>query len=300
MIPRFLMVALLLIGVAPLLPAQGIAGSEMLVSGAWLEGQLRNEKVVILHVGTLAGFEEAHIPGARLLRLEDITVTGTGGLRMELPRVDALETAFARLGVTDDATVVLYHVDRALQTATRAWFTLDYLGLGGRTAILDGGLALWRKEGRPLSKEPVPPAGGSFTPRPAPVKVASAEWIRMHLQDSGVMILDARTPEFYSGSDKGAMARGGHIPGAISAPLTSFLDEEGRLQSRDVLRELLRVGQRRPEPVRVTYCHSGVQATVPYFAGRYLGLDMRLFDGSFQDWSQRAGYPVEQGTAEAR
>lgn len=293
MVHRLLVATLLLIGLAPLLPAtQG-----MLIDGAWLEKHLANENVVILHVGAPADYEEGHIPGARLLRLEDISTTGPNDLRNELPPVDALREAFGKLGVTDEAQVVVYHVGQAVQTATRAWFTLDYLGLSGRISLLDGGLALWKKEGRAVSKQTVPPATGRFTPRPAPVKVASAEWIRMHLQDPGVMIVDARAPEYYSGADKGAMSRAGRVPGAFNAPFSSFLDEEGRFKSKDALKKLLRTGDRHPEPLRVTYCHSGVQATVPYFAGRYLGLDMRLFDGSFQAWSQRSEFPVEHGTS---
>ncbi len=296
MVRQLLAAVLPLIGLAPLL----MGAQEMLVSGEWLERHLGNADVAILHVGTPADYQEGHIPGARLLRLEDISVTSPDGLRTELPRVDALQEAFGKLGVTDESTVVVYHTGRAVQSATRAWFTLDYLGLGGRAALLDGGFALWKKEGRAVSKEAVRTATGHFTPRPAPVKVASAEWIRMRLKDPGVIIVDARTPEYYSGADKGAMVRGGRIPGAISATYNSFLDEDGRLKSRDALRKLLHVGERQPEPVRVTYCHSGVQATVPYFAGRYLGLEMRLYDASFQDWSRRREFPVALGADESR
>jgi len=43
----------------------------------------------------------------------------------------------------------------------------------------------------------------------------------------------------------------------------------------------------------VTYCHIGQQATVLYFVARYLGVEARLYDGSFQDWSSRPELPVE-------
>ena len=164
MIHRWLVAILLRIRLAPLIPAQ-----EMLVSGASLEERLGDADLVVLHVGAPADYEEGHIPGALLVRLEDISVTGAGGLRTELPRVDALRETFGKLGVTDRSMVVVYRVGRAVQAAARVWFALDYLGLGGRSAMLDGGLMFWKKEGRAISKEAVPPAIGSSTPRSAPV-----------------------------------------------------------------------------------------------------------------------------------
>lgn len=104
MIRRWL-IAILLTWLVPLIPAQ-----EMLVSGAWLEERLGDADVVVLHVGAPADFDEGHIPGARLVRLEDISITDTSGLRTELPPVDALTEAFSKLGVTDRSMVVVYHV----------------------------------------------------------------------------------------------------------------------------------------------------------------------------------------------
>ena len=68
-------------------------------------------------------------------------------------------------------------------------------GTGRRAALLDGGFALWKKEGRAVSTEARLP-GRTLHAAPAPVKVASAEWIRMRLKDPGVMIIDARAPEY--------------------------------------------------------------------------------------------------------
>jgi thiosulfate/3-mercaptopyruvate sulfurtransferase len=285
---RCCLFVLLLASLRVALPAQ-----EMIVSGNWLAERLADPQVVVLHVGTAKDYEEGHIPGARLLTIEDITVTGPTGLRTELPRVDALVSALGKVGVSDTNRIVIYSGTPEIQSATRAWFTLDYLGLGNRASMLDGNLALWKKEGRPLSKEPAPPANSTFTARPSPSRVVSAEWLQMHRTDPSVLRIDARTPEYYSGADKGTMVRAGHLPGAINTPFTSYFDEDGRWKSREELQRLLRVGTSAAEPVRVSYCHVGRQATVPYFAGRLLGLDMRVFDGSFQEWSSRKEFPVE-------
>lgn len=273
-------------------------GQGMLVSGNWLEQHLNDREVVILHVGAQQDYDEGHIPGARLVQLSDISVTDDAGLRLQLPRTELLREALGKVGVTDTSSVVVYHATPAVQSATRVWFTLDYLGMSDRASLLDGGLALWKKEGRALSKEAVAGAGNGPTLRPRPIQVVSAEWMEQHLNDPSVLRLDARTPNFYSGADKGSATRAGHIPGAINTPYLSFFDTEGRLRSREELRSLLHVGSAPPEALRVTYCHIGQQATVPYFVARYLGLDVRLFDGSFQEWSSREALPIETGGGE--
>jgi thiosulfate/3-mercaptopyruvate sulfurtransferase len=262
------------------------AAQGMLVDTTTLAKQLRDPALVVLHVGSQKDYDEAHIPGARLVMLGDISVT-EGGLRLQLPPVGQLQEAFEKLGVRDTSRIVVYPATESVQSATRVWFTLDYLGLGDRTALLDGGLPLWKAEGRPVSSEPATPARGGFTPKPRPQTVVDAAFIRD--AKSRVDLIDARTSEFYSGANAGMMPRAGRIPGARHVPYTSLLDDKLRFRSAPDLRKAL--GE--PGRTRVTYCHIGQQATVPYFAARMLGYEVRLYDGSFQDWSARADLPVE-------
>jgi len=178
---------------------------------------------VILHVGSKEDYDAGHIPGARLVTLGDISITDPSGLRLELPSVNALEVAFGRLGVSDVARLVLYAGTNSVQSATRVWFTFDYLGLGDRAALLDGGLALWRAEGRPLSTEAASFRASKFIAHPMPQLIVSADWVHARLDDPNVQLLDARLPEFYSGANAGGMPRAGHIPGARNVPFTSVL-----------------------------------------------------------------------------
>jgi thiosulfate/3-mercaptopyruvate sulfurtransferase len=268
----------------------GIVNPSMLVSTEWLAAHLRDESLVLLHVCSQKDYDAGHIPGARLATLADVSVTGAQGLRLELPPTKTLVEAFGRLGVMESTRVVVYPGTDSVPSATRVWFTLDYLGMGGKAALLDGGLAAWRAEGRPVSAEPPASAVRAFKARPSPEAVVTAEWVRLHGADSGVALLDARLPEFYSGASAGNMPRAGRIPGARSVPYTSVFDEGGKLKPAEALRALLAPGG--PQLV-VSYCHIGQQATVLYFVARYLGLDARLYDGSFQDWSRRPELPVE-------
>lgn len=265
----------------------------ILVSGDWLADHLKDQSLVVLHVGSQKDYEAGHIPGARLVTLNDISITDQRGLRLELPPVSDLEEAFGRVGVSDGARIVVYAGTESLQSATRVWFTLDYLGLGDRAALLDGGLALWRAKGRPLSTGAASVDPRKVTAHPAAKLVVSAEWVRRHLHDRNVQLLDARLPEFYSGANAGGMPRAGHIPGARNAPFTSVLAEDGKLKPLQSLQAILHAGGGQEPALTVSYCHIGQQATVLYFVARYVGLDARLYDGSFQDWSGRSELPVE-------
>ena len=273
--------------------ARGAGDPGMVVSTAWLAGHLQDKSLVVLHVGTQTDYSAGHVPGARLVTLADISITGERGLRLELPPVDALERAFGRLGVAENSRVVVYAGTESVQSATRVWFTLDYLGLGERTSLLDGGLSLWRAEARPLNTEAPRVEPGTFTAHPVAERVVSAEWVRSRLDDRTVQLLDARAPEFYTGANSGNMPRAGHIPGARNVPFTSVFGEHGTLKADVALRALLEPAGARKPALTVAYCHIGQQATVIYFVARYLGLDARLYDGSFQDWSSRPDFPVE-------
>ncbi len=262
----------------------------MLVTTEWLAARVNDPSVVILHVGSEQDYNAGHIPGARLLTLSNISVTGDRGLRLELPPVETLRDALRKVGISDSSRVVIYPAGESVQSATRVWFTLDYLGIAGRASLLDGGLRAWRSEGRALSTEPahfepVP----ELTVHPRRELVVDAEFVLRHGRDGSFDLVDARTPEFYTGASPGMMPRAGHIPGARNVPFTSLIDSRGKLKPQSDLAALMGP----PKPT-VAYCHIGQQATLVYFVSRYLGRDIQLYDGSFQDWSTRPGLPVEK------
>lgn len=262
----------------------------MLVSTSWLADHLNDRNLVILHVGGQEDYAAGHIPGARKVSLSEISVSGPDNLRLELPPVEDLRAALAKLGVGNESRIVVYPGNDSVQSATRVWFTLDYAGLGEKAALLDGGLSRWKAEGRALSTQTPTVEPGTLTLTPNPALVVTAEWLRDHLKDSGLVLIDARLPEFHSGANTGQMPRAGRLPGAVNVPYATLLDAQLKLRSTAELRASIPAGKD-----VVAYCHIGQQATLVYFVARMLGEKVRLYDGSFQDWSRRVDLPVETG-----
>jgi thiosulfate/3-mercaptopyruvate sulfurtransferase len=277
-------------------PALGQAApgvnTSLLVGAGWLAANLSDPDLVVLHVGRDRGqYDVGHVPGARFLPVGSLLVE-RDGIPNELPPVAQLDSVFESLGVSDEGRIVVYGEPLL---AARTFFTLDYLGHGDRTALLDGGLAVWTEEGRALSTEAPSFAPGRFTPRPQPERVADAAWVAGRLEDPRVALIDARPPAEYSGAEPGAgIPRGGHIPGAENVFWQELLVSSDRPLLRDVeaLRGRFEGAGASADRTVVTYCRSGLQASFAYFVSRYLGYDSKMYDGSFLDWSPRQDLPV--------
>lgn len=265
----------------------------MIVSTEWLAKHLNDDSLVLLQVGEKDEYVAGHIPGAQLIALADISTPRGEGLALELPPIAQLKATFEKLGVTDKSRIVVYFSKDWVSPTARVFMTLDYLGLGDRTSILDGGLPAWRAETRPVTFEVRTPKAGNFISQPNNKRVVDAAWLSANLNKPGVMILDARAPQFFTGAEVGRMPRGGHIPGAKNIPFSSLVeDSSNKFKTPETLRGLFNTAGVKPGDSVTTYCHIGQQASLLYFAARYLGYEVHLYDGSFEDWSRRTELPV--------
>ena len=269
------------------------SGQGLLVSTAWLAAHLHDSNLVVLALGDKGEFDHAHIPGAVYVRSQDLA-SRTSALTLELAPPSELAETFGALGVSNGSRIVVYVGGgaRVIQ-ATRTLLTLDSLGLGRQASLLDGGLAAWQSESRPLTSEATTPRQGKITPCAQTDIVVDGGYVSANLRRHGVRIVDARAPEFYSGQSAANGKRSGHIPGAVNLPFTSFVDQQGKLLPAAQLREMFQHAGIQPGDRVVSYCHIGLQATMVYFTARYLGYDARLYDGSWEDWSAHSEFPAE-------
>jgi len=253
------------------------AHPEMLVSTGWLADHLNDPKVVVVQVGhDRSDYEKEHIPGARFLSTSDFT-TGHSGLMVELPTVEKLKQAFEELGISDDSRVVIYTVDW-YPVAGRAFFTLDYLG-HKNTALLDGSLAQWKADGKPLTSSEPKVGRGNITPQVSQSVLALLADAKAASQsDSQAILVDSRPQNRYEA---------GHLPRAahIFWEETVTKPKKPTFLSPDDLRKLFAARGVTSGHKLITYCEIGLQASHMYFVAKYLGYDVAMYDGSFYQWN---------------
>lgn len=260
---------------------------EMIVSAQWLAEHLNDPNVVVLHVAEKRSeYDAGHIPGARFLALEDFIEDEDA----ELPSTEKLKAAFEKVGVSDDSRVVIY-TTAWYPMAGRAYYTLDYLGHGEKTALLDGGIDEWKLEKRLLAKDEPKVARGSFTPNVHPEARALMEEVKkISAQPSKfVTLVDSRPDKRYTD---------GHIAGATHVYWQETLvDAKNKpvFLPADKLKELFASRGITPGQKLVTYCEIGLQASHMYFVAKYLGYEAAMFDGSIHQWSHVNMLPVVEG-----
>ncbi|MGC2694671.1 MAG: sulfurtransferase [Candidatus Angelobacter sp.] len=262
---------------------------EMLVTTDWLAVHLHDPDLVVLCVSATPEFcGKGHIPGARPILLSEIAIT-RDGIPNELPPVEQLQSVFAAAGVSNGSHVVLYG-ERSNLLAARAYFTLDYLGVAERTALLDGGIDKWRAEQRALSTdlERVKPGKLVVSLRPAILTDTAA--MRSLMEQKRATLIDARPVKEYSGEQLSEdVQKAGHIPGATSLYWMDMLvsRENPVLRPEAELRRMYHDAHASADRPLVTYCRTGMQSSFDYFVAKYLGYEPSMYDASFYEWSAK-------------
>jgi thiosulfate/3-mercaptopyruvate sulfurtransferase len=285
----------------PQVPA--VSTGRMLVTTDWLERNLHSAELVVVHVAEERdGYEQAHIPGARFVRWDDIAVT-RDGVPNQLPSVASLTVLTRRLGIDENSWVVAYDEGAGLRAA-RFYVAMDYLGLGDRTALLDGQLAVWRAENRDISTEAVLAVSSRYVPTINPSVLitlrptSDVSWLAENLPDSPVSLVDARPQEEYTGAEPGTdIERAGHVPGAAGIFWERHLvsPERPLMRPRAELQAIYHEHGIEPGDLVIAYCRTGGQASHAYFTAKYLGYETRIYDGSYIEWQAAEYTSVNRG-----
>jgi thiosulfate/3-mercaptopyruvate sulfurtransferase len=282
-----------------------------LVSGEWLAQHLVDPDLRLVHVSVNRDiYDEAHIPGAAFSDLHvDMAKSGTspntGPVRRVylVPSREDGASSLASWGVAPGSRLVFYDDSQGRHAIRGYWLMRLYRFPRERVHVLDGGLPLWRAQGRPATADVV-------TPHPAAVTeplgdrddslIATAEdvlaWSREAAEPGGpTRLLDVRRIDEFLGLDVMA-ARGGRIAGSRHRLFTEFVAPDGRLRSAEESLAILRGSGVNPGELRAVYCQGGIRSSLAWFALHEIaGLDeVRNYAASWEEWGSRLDLPVER------
>jgi thiosulfate/3-mercaptopyruvate sulfurtransferase len=239
-----------------------------------------------------ASYQAAHLPGAVFVDLDrDLAGPPGAGGRHPLPDAASFQAAMRRAGVSARRPVVAYD-DGDSVAASRAWWTLRYFG-HEQVRVLDGGFSAWTAAGLPVTADGPAAAPGDFTAAPGGMPVLDAASAAV-LARSGVL-LDVRTAERYRGETEPVDPVAGHIPGALSAPVTGSMTDGGRFRSPAELAERFAALGAVTGRQAGAYCGSGVTAAHEVLALALAGVTAALYVGSWSGWIADPGRPVATG-----
>lgn len=238
-----------------------------------------------------AEYAASHIPGARFFDLSKL-VDQTSAVPMACPRTDQLSKLLQELGVST-ADKIIFYDDSAVKTSARAWFLCRENGFDN-VAILDGGLAKWKAEGRQLESGAVAHKAVSAPALAAQGRIRIKADMLANIDERCEQVLDARDAGRFGGSavDTVHNLPTGHIPGSTNLPFTQLFRDNGTYKSLDELRDLFERARIDLSLPVTTTCGSGVTASVLLFALHLIGHDdTALYDGSWLEWGADPATP---------
>ncbi len=259
------------------------AGDAFVVTAADLKTQVGDPRLRLVDMGSGDEYAAGHLPGAVHIEWSELGLDDTQPSAV-VAWQGRMSDLLGKRGIGDGDRVVVY--DHGTLYGARLWWVLDQLGQADKH-ILNGGFAAWLAGGGTVETTPVSRTAVTYTAHPQPSDLASKTDVQAALGQANLRLFDARSPSEYAG---------GHIPGAVNVPFTNTADGTPLLfKSPADLHALFAAQGVSDSTAAVTYCSTGVRGAVDYVALRRAGFsNVRLFSGSWAEWSRDPAAPVEK------
>jgi len=254
---------------------------------------LGKKNLLIIDLSDLDTHRAYHVPGATHLDYgllcQELPSTA-GEIRSTAP----LSQTLNQIGLSPKHHVIAYDNSDNSQACRLLW-TLDLIG-HKHYSLLNGGLAAWLDERHPTEAGigKTEPGSQTFNYQ-ADAPSVDLLYLLQHLNDKTIKIIDARSPEEFSGHENRAQ-RGGHIPGAINLNHRQLLSPEHsmRLKPESELKFIFKGLKIKPKQEIICHCHSHRRSALLYIALKSLGYsNLKAYPGSWAEWGNNLDTPIE-------
>lgn len=261
-----------------------------LVDADYLLKTRDNENVVVIDArGGMLEEGSLMYDKATVVDWTDISLLGEfGGEELgKLLSKDNYREIFNILGIKEDTEVLVYGFtmpNQGFGDEARVVYTFNYAGFDN-VKIIDGGF------------DKVEQLGFNKNYNPETDRINVSNIVREEAQDNekaiftdellsfvnsaDVQIIDTRLEAEYNGRVIYGENKAGHIPGSISVPFNSLVDEDGFIKSREALEEYFVSKGLDKNKLQITYCTTGVRASYVAVILEELGYKVRNYEPSF-------------------
>jgi thiosulfate/3-mercaptopyruvate sulfurtransferase len=277
------------------------ANSNVLVDTNWLEKNINNPKVSIIEVSVVPGvYEKGHIEGAVNFKWHtDLVDT----VSRDIISKDRLQDLLQKSGVNQGNTIVLYGDKNNWFAAWAAW-VFEIYGIEN-VKLLDGGRVKWEADKKPLTPLASSVKSGNIklTKKNNALRARLKDVVDIANKKSNIALVDIRSADEYNGkvfAPAGVpelAVRAGHIPGAVNVSWGQAVNKDGTIKSVEELKKIYAAaGIDGSKPI-ITYCRIGERSSHTWFVlNKVLGYDARNYDGSWTEYGNSVGNPIQNNT----
>ena len=278
------------------------AHPEVLVDTEWVAKTISNEnrRLVEVDYDPENAYRKGHIKGASLIWWKrDINDPVT----RDIIGKNQFEKLMSRNGITPSSEVILYG-DFNNWFAAFVFWVFKYYGHKD-IKIMNGGRKKWELENREYTTNEPSITLTTYAAQPPDEGLHAYFFdVRRSLDREESVLVDVRSPKEFTGEITAPpeypmehAQRGGHIPGAKNIPwATAVNDSDGTFKSFEDLKKIYSEKEITPDKHVISYCRIGERSSHTWFVLKYLlGYPtVRNYDGSWTEWGNMIGTPVEK------
>ena len=261
-----------------------------LVDAEYLLNNRTNDNVVVIDArGGMLEEGSLMYDKATVVDWTDISLLGEfGGEDLgKLLSKKNYQQIFNKLGILDNSEILVYGFtmpDQGFGDEARVLYTLFYAGFDN-VKIIDGGFNQVEKLGFNKKYEPtndrIDVSDIAREEATQNEKAIYTDELLSKIGNLDVQIIDTRLEVEYNGRVIYGENKAGHIPGAISLPFNTLVDNNGFLKSREELEKYVTEKGIDKNKLQITYCTTGVRASYVAVILEELGFNVRNYEPSF-------------------